>query len=286
MAIRISRRLLVLDGSRKMKNQKEIINREIRDILKKIEEQEGIIILFAVENGSRAWGIESKDSDYDIRFVFKKPIRGYLSNLSKQEVITYTKGKIDIVGFDIKKYFFLLSKSNPVTIEWLLSKMVYYGKQPKELKEFITKGCNLVALYHHYRSMCKQNYLKYIRSKENTSFKKYLYTFRGLVNAKYIQLYEAIPPMDFQIALTKTRILEGIDATIEKDLLKIIKVKKQGAEKEIHPPKVFLNEYVEKFLKESEIFPLKKDMDFGWLDRYMIDLIQKKHNPKITQAKL
>lgn len=38
--------------------------------LKSIEAKESFKILFAVESGSRAWGFESVDSDYDVRFVY------------------------------------------------------------------------------------------------------------------------------------------------------------------------------------------------------------------------
>lgn len=37
--------------------------------LKEIEKQYGVRILLAVESGSRAWGFESPDSDYDVRFI-------------------------------------------------------------------------------------------------------------------------------------------------------------------------------------------------------------------------
>ncbi len=45
---------------------KDIILRE----LKKIEEQENVKIIMAIESGSRAWGFASPDSDYDVRFIY------------------------------------------------------------------------------------------------------------------------------------------------------------------------------------------------------------------------
>ncbi len=43
------------------------MERQIQKELRKIEEKEGVRILFAVESGSRAWGFASPDSDYDVR---------------------------------------------------------------------------------------------------------------------------------------------------------------------------------------------------------------------------
>jgi predicted nucleotidyltransferase len=34
-----------------------------------IEKEHDVTILYAVESGSRAWGFESSDSDYDVRFI-------------------------------------------------------------------------------------------------------------------------------------------------------------------------------------------------------------------------
>lgn len=41
--------------------------------LDKIEKEENIEILYAVETGSRGWGFSNEDSDYDVRFIFKRP---------------------------------------------------------------------------------------------------------------------------------------------------------------------------------------------------------------------
>ena len=52
------------------------IQKEIREKLREIEEKEQVFILLAVESGSRAWGIASPDSDYDVRFIYvRKPGR-------------------------------------------------------------------------------------------------------------------------------------------------------------------------------------------------------------------
>ena len=46
----------------------------IRNKLTEIEKTHGITILYAVESGSRAWGFESTDSDYDVRFIYARKI--------------------------------------------------------------------------------------------------------------------------------------------------------------------------------------------------------------------
>ena len=43
---------------------------KIQDQLRRIEDEDHIKILLAVESGSRAWGFASPDSDYDVRFVY------------------------------------------------------------------------------------------------------------------------------------------------------------------------------------------------------------------------
>ena len=45
---------------------REIILEELR----KIEEQENVKIIMAIESGSRAWGFALPDSDYDVRFIY------------------------------------------------------------------------------------------------------------------------------------------------------------------------------------------------------------------------
>lgn len=106
------------------------IDPEIRkDIVKKlshIESEYDVEILFAIESGSRAWGFESIDSDYDVRFVYRHKPSWYFNILPKRDVIELPiVGVDDYSGWDIRKALFLLNKSNPVFFEWLRSPIVY-----------------------------------------------------------------------------------------------------------------------------------------------------------------
>ena len=64
----------LLDG----KNATQSIDcSEIKRLLEQVAKEYKVKILFCVESGSRAWGMESADSDYDIRFVFYRTPEEY-----------------------------------------------------------------------------------------------------------------------------------------------------------------------------------------------------------------
>ncbi len=44
-------------------------------------------VLFACESGSRAWGFASRDSDYDVRFLYVHRRDWYLSVEERRDVI-------------------------------------------------------------------------------------------------------------------------------------------------------------------------------------------------------
>ena len=72
----------------------------IIEILRSIEAEHGVRVLYACESGSRAWGFASPDSDYDVRFVYVRPLDGYLSLAPVRDVIEvmYPQENIDLVG--------------------------------------------------------------------------------------------------------------------------------------------------------------------------------------------
>jgi predicted nucleotidyltransferase len=254
-------------------NQKKVD--KILETLATLNEKENIEILFAVESGSRAWGLDSKDSDYDVRFVFVRGERAYLGLKKPKDVIEFTDKEedIDVVGFDIYKFFHLLTKSNPCVIEWVTSPIVYIDHYDfrGRIAALIAKHVNPLALYHHYRSMCKQNYLKYIHGKLGSSYKKYLYAMRGLANARYVRKYRTIPPVLFENTLDK--ILLSEDAEIDVLLHDIIEVKRGKKEQdEVKIPHFDI--FIESFLKEEGEPPSEMFLGHSELEGLLMERVR------------
>ena len=68
-------------------NENEI-TQAIKEKLTQIEQRENIRILYACESGSRAWGFASPDSDYDVRFIFVRPVEDYLRVMESEDART------------------------------------------------------------------------------------------------------------------------------------------------------------------------------------------------------
>ncbi len=223
---------------------------KIQTLCKKLEKLHNVRMLFAVESGSRAWGMESKDSDFDVRFVFVRHMKEYLKLKKPEDVIQHKERDIDMVGFDIYKFCKLLLASNPAVIEWLISDIVYFGKQPPELVRLARESFNAIALYHHYKSMCRKNYIKYLKSGHEVTYKKYLYAMRGLVNAKVVADRAEIPPIKFPKALELSRGL--MPESVYKELKETIRLKKNMKEDRIVGNSVKIDAYIENELRKTD----------------------------------
>jgi len=95
---------------------------EIRARLKRVEAEEEVVICLAVESGSRAWGFSSRDSDYDVRFIYARRPAAYLSvrgDKFRDVIERPIVDEIDLNGWNIRKALGLYLKSNPPLLEWL-----------------------------------------------------------------------------------------------------------------------------------------------------------------------
>lgn len=103
------------------------LNPAIESALADLERLHGLRILFAVESGSRAWGFESPDSDWDVRAVAARPVEAYL-RLGKDGPDTWSAmlpGDLDIVVWDVRKAASHWARGNAAVTEWFGSPIVY-----------------------------------------------------------------------------------------------------------------------------------------------------------------
>ena len=170
----------------------------ITERLKLIEEENNIRILFACESGSRAWGFESPDSDYDVRFIYVRPRTEYLRLEETRDVLEFPiNDDLDINGWDLDKTLRLLHSSNPALYEWLASPVIYRTSQTADsIRELIASNYSYKKMLYHYLHMAKGNFRTYLKE-DMVIAKKYLYVIRPLLAAKWIIEKNELPPMRF-----------------------------------------------------------------------------------------
>ncbi|KPU57137.1 nucleotidyltransferase domain-containing protein [Bacillus wiedmannii] len=216
---------------------------KIRVELARIEQENDVKILFAVESGSRAWGFPSKDSDYDVRFVYMHPVEWYLSIHDKRDVIEYPiSDDLDINGWDIKKALQLFAKSNPALLEWIRSP-IFYSKNshfPEQLQQMSDKHFDPKATIYHYLHMASKNYREFLQG-ENVKFKKYFYVLRPILACKWLEDKTTLPPVEFDRLITELSLERSVLNEIEQLLIK----KKAGTELDVGLKIEVLNQFLE-----------------------------------------
>ncbi|WP_438447039.1 nucleotidyltransferase domain-containing protein [Gorillibacterium sp. sgz5001074] len=219
--------------------------------LRNIEQEEGVRVLYACESGSRAWGFPSKDSDYDVRFLYVRPRDWYLSIYEGRDVIERPiSNKLDINGWDLKKALALFRKSNPPLLEWLQSPIQYLeessvAEQIRRVSPltFLPKSC-----MYHYLNMAKGNYREYFQG-EQVKIKKYFYVLRPVLACAWIEKTDTMPPMEFE-RLVHDLVPAGSE--LRETIEHLLARKKAGDELDLEPRLNPINEYLEDRLQYFE----------------------------------
>jgi len=218
----------------------------IKKRLLEIENENQVKILYSVEAGSRAWGFESLDSDYDVRFIYAHNRNWYLNILPKRDVIEYPiVDKFDYSGWDLRKTMFLVNKSNPVLFEWLKSPIVYYRDNYfYEIMDKLSKSYfSPISSIYHYLHMADGNYRQFLQTNE-VKIKKYFYVLKPIMACMWIENFKESPPMELEKLLaqiTDKELLDKINGLLIK--------KKAGIELGIEPKIKIINDFIEKMLK-------------------------------------
>nr|WP_315819289.1 nucleotidyltransferase domain-containing protein [Paraflavitalea speifideiaquila] len=103
--------------------------------------------------GKQGLAIPLPDSDYDVRFIYVRPYKYYLSVLNRKYECSFPiNDELDIYGWDIRKVLQLMGKSNTTPFEWLQSPMVY--RQQEGFRDELWALCNQYfgrrSNIHHY----------------------------------------------------------------------------------------------------------------------------------------
>ena len=164
------------------------IRREIDEKLHAIEEKEHVRILYAVESGSRAWGLASPDSDYDVRFLYVRPMEEYLRLDSPRDVIEWQLDEVlDINGWDLRKALVQFQKGNATLFEWAGSPIAYRTSEAwQEIYRAARPYFSVKRAVYHYYGTARNTYLQYLQG-EMVRYKKYFYALRPLLAARYIE---------------------------------------------------------------------------------------------------
>ena len=245
----------------------------IENKLKEIEEKENVKIIMAVESGSRAWGFESPDSDYDVRFIYVRYVDDYLRLDEMRDVIEWQLDDVlDINGWDIKKALRLLYKSNPTVFEWCASPIIYRTSSEFErIKELLPKYFSKKKGLLHYYHMAESNYREYLKG-EQVRVKKYFYVLRPILAAKWILDKECPPPMLF------SELMEAeLENSIRPEVDKLLKMKQELPEMGLSPRVQVLNDYIEVELsniKEKAKFIEEDEKTWNLLNDYFVSLVK------------
>jgi len=171
----------------------------IQNALARLASDHAVRILYACESGSRAWGFASRDSDYDVRFLYARKVEDYLTLKPHRDVIEHMQDDLDLAGWDIFKACKLLAKSNPPLLEWLGSPIVYLegGGFAEGLRTQAQKWFSCRACCEHYLSMTRSNFSDHVDGREKVVRKKYLYVLRPLACVRWLLVHGAFPPTPF-----------------------------------------------------------------------------------------
>lgn len=191
----------------------------ILKLLQNLESEHGIEILYACESESRAWGFASPDSDFDIRFIFRRPRPEALSiELLPETIECPISDDLDPAGWELRKSLRLLRKSNGPLSEWLHSPIVYRTDQVflDEMRQLLRSHLSCKALAGHYRGLASRIHQSRLED-QAPSAKAYLYCLRAILAARHILDTQSPPPVPFRELLdhAPTEILPAIHQLLD-----------------------------------------------------------------------
>ena len=245
----------------------------ILEQIRKIEQQNNVRVLHAVESGSRAWGFASPDSDYDVRFVYVRPAADYLRLDTPRDVIEWQLDEVlDINGWDLQKALRQFARGNATLFEWSESPVVYKTTDEwKKIRQTAKDYFSEKAAIHHYYGTAMKTWSEYLQE-DTVRYKKYFYALRPLLAAQYIERFHAVPPVLFDDLLKMEMdpaLKEAIDDLVEKK-----KVTTEGEQNpQIPVIRTFIQEELQKQKAISDALPDDRNNNWTMINNCFAEMI-------------
>ena len=174
------------------------------EIVSEVQElcrEKGVELLYIFFTGSRAYGYNKEDSDYDTLFVFKRSLADYLRVHPLPEEIK-VEGK-DVKGWDLRKFCSVLSKSGWNAYEALHVRESYslngHDKSFNHLRWLADHGdfYEPMKVAKTMVGCSARDLAKYEKAEGNKKLKYFLSYARMIMSARYCVLHKTYPPVHF-----------------------------------------------------------------------------------------
>lgn len=165
-----------------------------------IAKEDDVKVLLAIESGSRTWGFHLRDSDYDVCFIYARPVDWHLGLEKKRDAVERSiDDELDFSGWDIGKALTLALGSNAVVAEWLQSSIVY-SVEPEfvaDLSYFCAQVLDRKSVSLHYLSLYARPEKRAWLDHGSIQLKRYFYMIRPILVLRWMRINAApMPPMD------------------------------------------------------------------------------------------
>lgn len=239
---------------------------QIQEKLTEIETKEHVTILLAIESGSRAWGFASPDSDYDVRFIYVRPMEDYLRLDEPKDVIEWQLDDVlDINGWDLKKALIQFRRGNATLFEWSNSPIVYKRTEDWDrIYDAAKSYYSAKAGICHYYGTAQNTFMSFLQG-EKVKYKKYFYALRPLLACRYIEEYNCPPPVLFDNLLKLS-----LPEELRQGIGELLEIKKVTDEKDLRPQMPVIYDFIARELEvQKEIADTMADdhlRDWGALN--------------------
>jgi len=136
----------------------------IAKLADQLETEYGVKVLFSRIVGSHMWGYADDVSDYDVQFVYVRPLNDYLSFLPRKQIRYETSfvtpglaGHADVFAYDLQDFVRLMSKSDMNVSQFMFAQRI--GEEA-----LCWHGLNELFGRHFQPNLLTRKYLGHSRS--------------------------------------------------------------------------------------------------------------------------